>query len=97
MAPLHLARALWASESVAGGLRHVRRAFVAAGPDIASIGARHLQRRALTVNDAQKVTLGVIAAYTVVIALLWNLPYIKWVLWPFKVRARRALKGICTC
>jgi hypothetical protein len=27
----------------------------------------------------------VIAAYVVVIALLWNLPYVRWVLWPFKV------------
>jgi hypothetical protein len=44
-----------------------------------------LSRRDLTVNDAQKVTLGIIAAYVVAIALLWNLPYIRWVLWPFKV------------
>jgi len=44
-----------------------------------------LSRRDLTVNDAQKVTLGIIAAYVVGIALLWNLPYIKWILWPFKV------------
>ncbi|KAL1882677.1 hypothetical protein VTK73DRAFT_1589 [Phialemonium thermophilum] len=44
-----------------------------------------LQRRNLTVNDTQKVTLGVIAAYIVAIALLWNLPYIRWVLWPFKM------------
>lgn len=45
-----------------------------------------LSRRDLSVNDAQKVTLGIIAAYVVAIALLWNLPYIRWVLWPFKVR-----------
>ncbi|KAL2197458.1 peptidase M50B-like-domain-containing protein [Corynascus similis CBS 632.67] len=44
-----------------------------------------LSRRDLTVNDAQKVTLGIIAAYVVGIALLWNLPYIKWILWPFKM------------
>ena len=44
-----------------------------------------LARRALTVSDTQKVTLGVIAAYVVGIALLWNLPYIRWILWPFKV------------
>jgi hypothetical protein len=44
-----------------------------------------LSRRDLSVNDAQKVTLGIIAAYVVAIALLWNLPYIRWVLWPFKV------------
>ena len=34
----------------------------------------HLLRRNLSVNDTQKVTLGVIVAYVVVIALLWNLP-----------------------
>ncbi|KAK4157605.1 peptidase M50B-like-domain-containing protein [Chaetomidium leptoderma] len=44
-----------------------------------------LSRRDMTVNDAQKVTLGIIAAYVVVIALLWNLPYVRWVLWPFKM------------
>lgn len=44
-----------------------------------------LSRRDLTVNDTQKVTLGVIAAYVVGIAILWNVPYIRWVLWPFKV------------
>ena len=36
-------------------------------------------------TDAQKVTLGVIAVYVVVIAILWNVPYIRMVLWPFKV------------
>ncbi|KAK4219193.1 peptidase M50B-like-domain-containing protein [Rhypophila decipiens] len=44
-----------------------------------------LSRRDLTVNDTQKVTLGVIAAYIVGIAILWNVPYIRWVLWPFKM------------
>lgn len=36
-------------------------------------------------NHTQQVTLGVIAAYVVVIAILWNVPYIKNILWPFKV------------
>jgi hypothetical protein len=36
-------------------------------------------------NHTQQVTLGIIAAYVVVIAILWNVPYIKMVLWPFKV------------
>ncbi|KAK3945157.1 peptidase M50B-like-domain-containing protein [Diplogelasinospora grovesii] len=44
-----------------------------------------LGRRDLTVTDTQKVTLGVIAAYVVGIALLWNLPYVRWSLWPFKM------------
>jgi membrane protein YdbS with pleckstrin-like domain len=64
----------------------VRRAIVAAGPDIAKLSAHHvLMTRNLSVNDAQKVTLGIIVAYVVVIALLWNIPYVRWVLWPFKV------------
>ncbi|KAH9217782.1 peptidase M50B-like-domain-containing protein [Leptodontidium sp. 2 PMI_412] len=85
MAPIHIARTLFASESLSGGLRHARRAVVAAGPDLARLSVLHLQRRALTVNSTQRVTLGVIAAYTVVIALLWNLPYVRWSLWPFKM------------
>ncbi|GAB1314215.1 Peptidase M50B-like-domain-containing protein (Fragment) [Madurella fahalii] len=52
---------------------------------VRTTGAVVLARRDLTVNDAQKVTLGIIAAYIVVIALLWNLPYVRWVLWPFKM------------
>jgi hypothetical protein len=45
----------------------------------------HLAKRDLTVNHTQAVTLGVMGAYVVVIALLWNLPYVRWSLWPFKV------------
>jgi hypothetical protein len=60
---------------------HVARMSTAA----ATTSAVVLSRRELTVNDAQKVTLGIIAAYIVAIAILWNVPYIKWVLWPFKV------------
>jgi hypothetical protein len=52
----------------------------------ASTHVHHFSRRALTVNHTQGVTLGVLCAYVVVIALLWNLPYVRWVLWPFKVR-----------
>jgi len=48
--------------------------------------ARHLlSSRDLTVKGAQGVTLGVIAAYVIIIALLWNIPYVRYVLWPFKV------------
>lgn len=58
-----------------------RRALVTAGPPAAA----HVAKRGLSVNHTQGVTLGVIVAYVVVIALLWNLPYVRWVLWPFKV------------
>ena len=48
--------------------------------------ARHLiLQRGLTVNKTQGITLGIIAVYVVVIALLWNIPYVRWSLWPFKV------------
>jgi hypothetical protein len=59
-----------------------RRALVTAGPAT----AHTLAKRGLSVNHTQGVTLGVIVAYVVIIALLWNLPYVRWVLWPFKVR-----------
>lgn len=67
----------------------LRRAAVAAGPGV----TQHLMRRSLKVNDAQKVTLGIIAVYIVVIALLWNIPYVRWSLWPFKVSHTSALLG----
>ena len=69
-------------------LRNAKRAAVAAGPG----AAQHLLRRSLKVNDAQKVTLGIIAVYIVVIALLWNIPVLRWSLWPFKVSYYPALK-----
>lgn len=62
-------------------------AVVAAGPEVARLATRHvlIPRALLVESDAQKVTLGIIAVYVVVIALLWNLPYVRWSLWPFKV------------
>ncbi|KAL5002433.1 peptidase M50B-like-domain-containing protein [Aspergillus recurvatus] len=45
----------------------------------------HLYKRDLTVNHTQAVTLGVMAAYVVVIAILWNVPYLRYSLWPFKM------------
>lgn len=53
--------------------------------DLAMAAGPSLLKRDLTVNHTQAVTLGVMAAYVVVIALLWNLPYVRWSLWPFKV------------
>lgn len=47
----------------------------------ASLARRNLQHP----NHTQAVTLGVIAAYAVGIAILWNVPYLRMVLWPFKV------------
>ena len=47
-----------------------------------SLATRDLQNP----NHTQQVTLGVIAAYVVGIAILWNVPYLRMVLWPFKVR-----------
>lgn len=87
MAPLHISRSLFSERT----LLTAKRAAVAAGPDIAKLSAHALSRRSLSVNHTQGVTLGVIAAYAVVIALLWNLPYVRWSLWPFKVSANHKL------
>ena len=69
----------------------LRSAAIAAAPLLARESITHLERRDLTVTDTQKVTLGVIAAYVVGIALLWNIPYVRNVLWPFKVSLILAL------
>ncbi|CAK7227181.1 hypothetical protein SCUCBS95973_006456 [Sporothrix curviconia] len=61
-----------------------------------------LAARSLTVNSTQKVTLGVMAGYVVIIALLWNIPYIKYILWPFKMLViafhefGHAIMAVCT-
>lgn len=54
-----------------------------------------LRRSITNVNHTQAVTLGIIALYVVVIALLWNLPYIRWSLWPFKVCLLPSLHDVC--
>lgn len=54
-----------------------------------AIQEQHLQSRDLqNVNRTQSITLGVIAAYVVGIAILWNVPYLRMILWPFKVSLR---------
>ncbi|KAF3069634.1 hypothetical protein GL218_07964 [Daldinia childiae] len=84
MAPVHEKPGLFISEHL---LRSARAAVVAAGPEVARLARRDaISRRDLTVtSDAQKVTLGIIAVYVVVIAILWNVPYVRWSLWPFKM------------
>ncbi|GAA5891253.1 hypothetical protein JCM8208_002561 [Rhodotorula glutinis] len=67
-----------------------------------STSSAALERRSLAPNDTQKVTLGVIAAYAVLITILWNVPVIHWVLWPFKLLVvafhefSHAVVGFCT-
>jgi hypothetical protein len=64
------------------------RGVVAALPRIAfSSSAPTISPRGLSVNKTQSVTLGIMAVYVVVIALLWNIPFVRWSLWPFKVSA----------
>ncbi|CAK7273525.1 hypothetical protein SEPCBS119000_005702 [Sporothrix epigloea] len=65
-------------------------------------GRDGLAPRGLTVDYTQKVTLGVLAAYVVIIALLWNIPYVRYVLWPFKMLViafhefGHAITAVCT-
>lgn len=104
MAPLHATTAAARSLDIISTLfanygleqegiqRNAKRAVLATGPDIAGRSAHNLlSRRGVTINHTQAVTLGVILAYVVVIALLWNLPYIRWSLWPFKVSTDQGL------
>ncbi|KAI1204138.1 peptidase M50B-like-domain-containing protein [Annulohypoxylon truncatum] len=84
MAPIHDRPGAFFTEHL---IRSARAAVVAAGPEVARLARRDaVSRRDLTVtSDAQKVTLGIIAAYVVIIAILWNVPYVRWSLWPFKM------------
>ncbi|KUI72792.1 hypothetical protein VM1G_08308 [Cytospora mali] len=69
-------------------LMAAKRTLAEAGPDALRTAAHGLllRRASLSVtSDAQKITLGVIAAYVVGIAILWNIPYVRYVLWPFKM------------
>ncbi|KAH8792156.1 peptidase M50B-like-domain-containing protein [Hyaloscypha sp. PMI_1271] len=61
-------------------VEYAKRAVVAAGPEMARLSAR-----GLSVNHTQGITLGIIVLYIAVIALLWNIPYVKYLLWPFKM------------
>ncbi|KAG5984095.1 hypothetical protein E4U55_006127, partial [Claviceps digitariae] len=45
-----------------------------------SLSTRDLQNPTHT----QQITLGIIAAYVVAIAILWNVPILRMILWPFK-------------
>ncbi|KAF6798233.1 hypothetical protein CSOJ01_12745 [Colletotrichum sojae] len=63
-----------------------KRAAVIALPEVARATHSAISRRSLSsVNHTQAVTLGVIGAYAVIIAILWNVPYLRSVLWPFKM------------
>ncbi|KAI2616149.1 peptidase M50B-like-domain-containing protein [Hypomontagnella submonticulosa] len=84
MAPVYERPGIFLTEHL---VRTARAAVVAAGPEVARLARRDVvSRRDLTVtSDAQRVTLGIIAAYVVIIAILWNVPYVRWSLWPFKM------------
>ncbi|GAA5876927.1 hypothetical protein JCM8547_006312 [Rhodosporidiobolus lusitaniae] len=77
-------------------------ADMARGVEAAALGGRMLSRRDLAPTDTQKVTLGVIGAYAVVITILWNIPVVNYVLWPFKMLTigfhefGHAATGCCT-
>ncbi|KAJ9070032.1 hypothetical protein DSO57_1012726 [Entomophthora muscae] len=56
----------------------------------------------LTITDSQRTTLIVIGCYIVAILVLWNLPVLKLILYPFKLitvafhEFSHALAGVCT-
>ncbi|GAA5835636.1 hypothetical protein JCM5353_004686 [Sporobolomyces roseus] len=62
-----------------------------------------LEKRAtLEPNHTQSVTLGVIGAYVVIIGILWNVPVLHWILYPWKMLTvgfhefSHAAAGLCT-
>ncbi|PNY23484.1 Uncharacterized protein TCAP_06544 [Tolypocladium capitatum] len=88
--PILVAASAAAVRAVAAAPRHDF------GPD-----HQHHARNLQHPTHTQQVTLGVIAAYVVAIAILWNVPYLRMTLWPFKVpwpaAHRRLLHAVHAC
>jgi len=57
----------------------------------------------LTPTDTQKVTLIVAGCYIIVIAILWHVPFLSWIIYPFKLltvgfhEMSHAIMGVLTC
>ncbi|KAG8715414.1 hypothetical protein FRC08_010601 [Ceratobasidium sp. 394] len=57
----------------------------------------------LTPNDTQRVTLIIAGVYVIVIGLLWHIPFLSWIIYPFKLltvgfhEMSHAFAGVLTC
>ncbi|KAL8283728.1 hypothetical protein RQP46_005523 [Phenoliferia psychrophenolica] len=84
------------------GPRSLARRNVQEGLASRAIAERSIARRSLSPNSTQQVTIGVIAVYAVVIGILWHVPILSKVLWPFKMLTiafhefGHAATGCCT-
>jgi len=63
----------------------------------------HSLKDRLTPNETQKITLIVASCYIVLIAILWHVPMLAWILYPFKLltvgfhEMSHAIAGVLTC
>lgn len=63
-----------------------RAALITSTTSLLSAHHHILSARDLTLkSDTQKITLGIIFAYILAIFILWNVPYLRYSLWPFKM------------
>ncbi|KZO95130.1 hypothetical protein CALVIDRAFT_564914 [Calocera viscosa TUFC12733] len=82
--------------------RYVELAARAAAPVSAAVTGAQVQAL-LTPNHTQVVTLIVASVYVVVIAILWHIPILSWILYPFKLltvgfhEMSHAFAGLMTC
>ncbi|PBK62907.1 hypothetical protein ARMSODRAFT_963747 [Armillaria solidipes] len=69
--------------------------------DFHALLARDASR--LVPNDTQRTTLIVAGCYIIVIALLWHIPFLSWIIYPFKLltvgfhEMSHAFMGVLTC
>ncbi|EJT82073.1 hypothetical protein GGTG_02047 [Gaeumannomyces tritici R3-111a-1] len=83
---------------------YARSAALAAAPLVArhAVLSRRREGGPLAVTDTQKITLGIIAAYAVGIGIVWNIPYVRRILWPWAMMTiafhefGHALAACCT-
>ncbi|KAK7472487.1 hypothetical protein VKT23_000602 [Stygiomarasmius scandens] len=68
----------------------------------AFLASRDFQSQ-VTPNETQRTTLIVAGCYIIVIALLWHIPFLSWIIYPFKLltvgfhEMSHALVGVLTC
>lgn len=60
-------------------------------------------KTSLTPNDTQRVTLIIAGVYVIIIGLLWHIPFLSWIIYPFKLltvgfhEMSHAFAGVLTC
>ncbi|KZV83563.1 hypothetical protein EXIGLDRAFT_728215 [Exidia glandulosa HHB12029] len=77
--------------------------FESTARDVVELVARDTFAERIRPNETQRTTLIVAGAYVVAIAILWHIPVLSWIIYPFKLltvgfhEMSHAIAGLLTC